>query len=316
MKRLLVNDGIHPSGKKMLEDAGFEVETNHVPQEELNQVLSSYDGIIVRSATQVRKELIDECPSLKVIARGGVGLDNIDVAYALSKGIEVINTPQASSTSVAELVFGHVLSLARSLHLSNQMMPEHGNRDFKKLKKSYSKGIEIKGKKMGIIGLGRIGRETARIAIGIGMDVLAVDPMVSETDIVVSEKHGFTVRIETCDMATLLQQSDVISLHVPFTGTPVLGSSEFEQMKQDVILINASRGGTVDESALIEAIESEKVFAAGLDVFANEPAPNKELLEHNSISVSPHIGASTVQAQENIGIELAEKIIRHFNGSI
>ncbi len=317
MIKILVNDGIHPDGKMRLEEAGYRVDTDKIAQEDLIKELPNYDAIVVRSATKVRTELIDQCPNLKVIARGGVGLDNIDVDHAKSKDIAVINTPAASSESVAELAFAHMFSLARFVHLSNREMPESGDTNFKNLKKSYSKGMQLRGKTLGIIGFGRIGQETARIGLALGMNVLPVDLMINEADIDInlynSANGKLAVHLPTVKFDEMLKQSDFISLHVPSVGKAILGEAEFEKMKDGVILINCSRGGTVDEEALLSALDSGKVIAAGLDVFENEPTPLKALLDHPKISVTPHIGASTQEAQRNIGLELADKIIGHFN---
>lgn len=308
--RILVNDGIEPIGKKMLEEAGFEVDMNKIDQADLIHKLNAYDAICVRSATKVRKELIDACPNLKAIGRGGVGLDNIDVEYAKSKGIEVINTPAASSRSVAELAMAHCLTIARFVHLSNRQMPVDGDTRFNELKKAYSKGVELEGKVMGITGLGRIGQELARLALGMGMKVLAVDPYVSEVTVKVGhESYGLEARIVSVSMDEMLREADFISLHVPSVGKAVLGRDEFAKMKDGVFVINSSRGGTIDEDALLDALNSGKVAAAGLDVFENEPTPRKELLTHPRISLTPHIGASTEEAQNKIGAELAEKMI-------
>ncbi len=313
MKKILVNDGIHPDGKQQLEAAGFQVDDTKVPQEELAVKLPEYDAIVVRSATKVRKDLIDGCPKLQVIARGGVGLDNIDHDYAREIGRQVINTPAASSKAVAELAFAHLFSIARSLHLANREMPLKGDSEFGKLKKSYSKGFELQGKTIGIIGFGRIGQETARIALGLGMKVIAFDLILKEATIEVplhefyGKKLSITISVED-KLENLLNEADVISLHVPFTGKPVLSTAEFNQVKKGAILINASRGGTVDEEAMLAALESGNLSAAGLDVFENEPTPKKEILQHPKISLTPHIGASTGEAQRNIGMELAEKI--------
>lgn len=316
MVKILVNDGIHPDGQLLLEEAGYQVDTEKVAQADLPKVLPDYDVIIVRSATKVRQALIDLCPNLKIIARGGVGLDNIDVEYARSKGIKVINTPAASSQSVAELVFGHLFSLARFLHLANREMPGQGDTAFKKLKKSYSKGMQLRGKTLGVIGFGRIGQEAARIGVGMGMNVMPVDPYVDGADIDISPYNSdnikFSVYLETGDMDEMLKKADFITLHVPFLGKPVLGKEEFAKMKNGVIVVNAARGGVVDEDALLEALDSGKVTAAGLDVFVGEPTPRKDLLEHDRIALSPHIGASTGEAQANIGLELADKIIGFF----
>jgi len=315
MKKILVNDGIHPDGKSILEDAGFHVDIDKIAQDQLPAELPSYDAIVLRSATKVRKGLIYLCPNLKVIARGGVGLDNIDVDHAKGKGISVINTPAASSQAVAELVFGHLFSLSRFLHKSNRDMPSKGDTEFKVLKKSYAKGLQVRGKTIGIIGIGRIGQETARIALGMGMNVIPVDPYIDEVKVEVAAFSGesFKVALKTQPMDDMLAAADYISLHIPFLGQPVLAAEEFAKMKKGVIIVNASRGGTIDEGALLGALEAGIVTAAGLDVFENEPTPRRELLEHPNISLSPHIGAATMAAQRNIGLELADKIIAAFN---
>ncbi len=308
--KILINDGIHPTGQRLLEEAGFEVNTTKVAQDDLPSVLNEYVAICVRSATKVRQSLIDTAPNLKAIGRGGVGLDNIDVEYAKSKGIHVLNTPAASSRSVAELVFAHLHGIARFLHTSNREMPGKGNSEFKSLKKAFAGGIELTGRTMGIIGFGRIGRETASIALGTGMEVIAVDPFIEKAEISFGPKSSpHTVTINTASIDEMLEKADVISLHVPFLGKAVLGSEEFAKMKDGVIIANASRGGTIDEDALIEALDSGKVAAIGLDVFENEPTPRQDLLSHPKISLTPHIGAATGEAQEKIGIELAEKLI-------
>lgn len=312
MAKILINDGIQPIGVQMLEAAGHEVQNENIPQDELPTRLQEFDAICVRSATKVRTDLIDLCPNLKAICRGGVGLDNIDVDHAKSKGIAVINTPAASSRSVAELAFAHLFSIARSLYLSNRAMPTKGDTEFKSLKKSYSKGFELYGKTLGVIGLGRIGRETAQLALSVGMNVIGVDPYISEAELTIG---GSTVNakytLASSTMEEMLSKADVITLHVPFTGEPVLSTDQFSAMKDGVVLINASRGGTVDEDAMLAALESGKLAAAGIDVFANEPTPRKDILSHPKVSLTPHTGASTNEAQQKIGIELAEKLIAH-----
>lgn len=313
--KILVNDGIEPVGKKLLEEAGFEVDMNKIEQPDLVSRLNQYDAICVRSATKVRKDLIDACPNLKAIGRGGVGMDNIDVEYAKSRGIAVINTPAASSRSVGELSMAHMLTLARFLHQSNRQMPANGDTKFNDLKKAYAKGYELEGKTLGIIGLGRIGQETARTALGMGMNIVAFDPYVAEATVSVGPASlGFKYAIRTVSMDSLLQESDFISLHIPSVGKPVLGREEFSKMKDGVFVVNCSRGGTIDEDALLEALNSGKVAGAGLDVFDNEPAPRKDLLSHPNVSLTPHIGASTEEAQNKIGEELAEKMIAALRG--
>jgi D-3-phosphoglycerate dehydrogenase len=313
--RILVNDGIEPIGKQLLEEAGFEVDMNKINQEDLPAKLNEYDAICVRSATKVRKDLIDACPNLKAIGRGGVGLDNIDVDYAKSKGIAVINTPAASSRSVGELAMAHMLSLSRFLYQSNRQMPSEGDTKFNDLKKAYAKGAELEGKTLGVIGCGRIGQETAKVGLGLGMNILAVDPYVSEVTLSVGPTAlGFKVTVKTVDMNDMLADADYISLHIPSVGKALLGKEEFAKMKDGVIIVNCSRGGTIDEDALLEALSSGKVAAAGLDVFDNEPTPRKDLLTHPRISLTPHIGASTEEAQNKIGEELAQKMIAALKG--
>jgi len=309
--KILANDGIDPIGKKILEDAGFIVDTVHIAQEDLPSRLNEYDAITVRSATKVRQALIDACPNLKVIGRGGVGMDNIDVEYARAKGLAVVNTPAASSLSVAELVFGHLLSGVRFLIDSNRKMPVEGNTKFAALKKAYAGGTELRGKTLGVVGFGRIGRETAKIGLGLGMNVIYSDlfegPKVLTLSL--SKAVEVDVPVEQVALDALLRASDFISLHVPFTDKPVIGAPEFAILKDGVGLVNASRGGVIEELALVDALNSGKVAFAGLDVFDDEPSPRAEILTHPKISLTPHIGAATHEAQERIGAELAELII-------
>lgn len=314
MAKILANDGIDPIGKKLLEEAGFTVDTETVPQDQLIAALQNYDGITVRSATKVRKELIDACPNLKLIGRGGVGMDNIDVDYAKSKGVAVVNTPAASSLSVAELVFSHLFTGVRFLQDANRKMPVEGSEKFNDLKKAYAKGSELRGKTIGIIGFGRIGRATASVALGLGMDVLAYDLFPFSGNITLNLTQGINVDIpvKTVSLEEVIANSDFISLHTPFADKPILGMEEFAAMKDGVGIVNCSRGGTIDESALLDALNAGKVSFAGLDVFDNEPTPNGDLLSHPKISLTPHIGASTNEAQERIGTELANLIIDHF----
>ena len=314
MFRILANDGIDPIGKELLEKAGFQVDTTHIPQDQLAEGLKNYDGITVRSATKLRKDLIDACPNIKLIGRGGVGMDNIDVDYARGKGLAVVNTPAASSLSVAELVFAHLFTGIRFLQDSNRKMPLEGNTKFNDLKKAYAKGVELRGKKIGIIGFGRIGRETAKVALGLGMEVLAYDlfDVPSELELVLGGNIRVNCPIKVTGIEQLIKESDFISLHVPFSEKPVLGKEEFDMMKNGVGVVNCSRGGTIDENALIQALDSGKVSFAGLDVFDNEPNPLQALLSHPKVSLTPHIGASTNEAQERIGTELANLIIDFF----
>lgn len=312
--KILANDGISQSGVDALEKKGFEVLTTKVAQEQLESYINEHqiDAILVRSATQVRQELIDACPSIKLIGRGGVGMDNIDVQYAKDQGIHVINTPAASSNSVAELVFAHLFGLARFLHQSNREMPLEGDTRFKQLKKAYAGGIELRGKTIGIIGFGRIGQEVAKIALGLGMKVVATDAYIENAIITVDFFTGQSVSIvlDTVDLEIVLKESDFITLHIPAQGNYVIGASEIAKMKDGVGIVNAARGGVLDEVALVKAIESEKVKFAALDVFESEPTPEVQLLMNPELSLTPHIGAATKEAQDRIGIELASQIIR------
>lgn len=312
--KILANDGISETGKVALEREGFEVITTKVAQNQLVDYINkhSIDALIVRSATQVRKDIIDGCPTLKLIGRGGVGMDNIDVAYAKSKQLHVINTPASSANSVAELVFAHLFTGVRYLHDANRNMPLEGDQRFNELKKNYNNGAELRGKTLGIIGFGRSGQAVARIAIGLGMRVLAYDPNVQEAVITLSFFDGqeTSFAVKTVAKEQLLMESDFITLNnSPAGGGYVLDEEEFRMMKDGVGVINLSRGGALNEVALIEAIDHGKVAFAGLDVFENEPNPAIQVLMHPQISLTPHIGAATNEAQDRIGTELAAQIV-------
>lgn len=311
--KILANDGIAQSGIDALEAKGFEVITTKVAQEQLENYINenSIDAILVRSATQVRAELIDACPSIKLIGRGGVGMDNIDVDYAREQGLHVINTPAASSHSVAELVFGHLFGMVRFLHDANRNMPLDGDTKFKELKKSYAKGKELKGKTLGVLGFGRIGQATAKVALGVGMKVIAFDPFIENMTLTLDFHDGQTLdfEIEMVSKDDLLVQADFITLHVPAQEDFVIAKEEFDLMKDGVGLVHAARGGVINEVELVKAIESGKVAYAAIDTFENEPTPAVQLLMNPSISLSPHIGAATNEAQDRIGSELASQII-------
>ncbi len=315
--KILANDGISDEGKKALEIAGYNVITDKVNQEDLAIKVNeeNYEVVLVRSATTVRKEVIDACPGLKLIGRGGVGMDNIDVAYARENGRTVINTPASSSQSVAELVMGQLFSISRFLHDSYKNI-ETG--DFNTLKKNYAKGVELRGKTLGIIGFGRIGQSLASYALAIGMEVKALEIEQKEVEIELAEIKGFgkpkvKIQVEN-DWTSFLPACDYISIHVPkqANGEAVIGEAQFELMKKGVRLVNAARGGVIQEDALIAALDSGKVSFAALDVFENEPTPSKELLSHPKIAATPHIGAATLEAQDRIGLELANLIIEQF----
>ena len=312
MAKILANDGISASGVEALKSYGYEVSTTNVAQEQLEKHINSneIDVLLVRSATTVRKDLIDACPSLKIIGRGGVGMDNIDVDYAREKGLHVINTPAASSASVAELVFAHLYGGVRYLFDANRQMPLEGDTKFKVLKKNYAGGSELRGKTMGVIGFGRIGQETAKIALGVGMNVVAHDPFMEKTEFKIVLGNGVEVDavIEMNSFESVLKDADFISLHVPSQDKPVIGKKELAMMKKGSGLINAARGGVIDEEALLDALDNGHLSFAGLDTFVNEPKPAMKVLMHPKVSLTPHIGAATQEAQDRIGTELAQQI--------
>ncbi len=302
MFRVLITDGMEKSGVESLKTAGFEVVEQHYEPEALGEKLKEFDALVVRSATKVREPIIDAAMGgkLKLIIRGGVGVDNIDVAYAESKGIKVMNTPNASSASVAELALGHMFALTRFIHISNVTM-----REGKWEKKKYE-GIELGGKSLGIIGFGRIGRELAKRAKALGMHVIYTSRR--------GKLEGFE-EYEFCTMEELISKADFISLHVPYDkekGT-LIGEKEFAMMKDGVYLINCSRGKVVSEKALLAALESGKVAGAGIDVFEEEPTKNLELVNHPKVSATPHIGAATAEAQTRIGEEIVQILKTFFN---
>lgn len=312
--KILANDGVSQSGIDKLTAAGHEVITTNVAQGQLEEYINKNEVavLLVRSATTARKELIDNCPSLKIIGRGGVGMDNIDVAYAREKGLKVINTPAASSASVAELVFGHLYGGVRFLYDANRNMPLEGETNFKGLKKTYAKGSELRGKTLGIIGIGRIGQEVAKIAAGVGMKVVAHDSFADKAPTVSWDLFdGQTVHVEIplVGKEELLKTADFVTIHVPAQKNYVIGEEELSLMKKGAAIVNAARGGVLDEVALVNALESEHISFAALDVFEKEPQPEVILLMNSKLSLSPHIGAATNEAQDRIGTELADQII-------
>lgn len=312
--KILANDGLSATAIAKLQNAGHQVLTDKIAQDQLADFINK-EGIgclLVRSATTARKELIDACPNLKLIGRGGVGMDNIDVEYARGKGLNVFNTPASSSQAVAELVMAHMFTLARFVHDSNRKMPSSGSTDFAKLKGAYGKGTELRGKTLGVIGFGRIGRSLAGYALGCGMNVVACDNSEGPYSVEVSISGMSPLKVSVARMSVdeLLASSDYISLHVPKQKEGALiGEAQFAKMKKGAILINAARGGVVDEKALTAALQSGHLRAAGLDVFDNEPTPDAQLLLHPNLSLTPHTGAASVEAQERIGDELADIII-------
>ena len=312
--KILANDGIAADGKIILEKAGFTVITEKVPQDKLHEVIGGYDVLIVRSATKVNKQVMENPGNLKLVVRAGVGLDNVDAEFAKSKGIDVANTPNSSTLSVAELVFAHLSGAVRFLYDANRQMPANGKNEFNALKKKYSDGRELRGKTLGIFGFGRIGQEVGKIAISLGMKVLAYDPYVKSAKLVFSHLP-FTptpeVEIITGAFEEVLSESDFITLHLPHTaGNPALiGEEELNRMKNKAGIVNAARGGVIDEKKLLKALESGKISFAALDVFENEPDVDEGLLQNVNVSLSPHIAASTLEGQERIGLEVAKVII-------
>ena len=317
-KNILVNDGISKQGKNKLISYDFNVFDKKIAQKDLVEFINKnkIQAILVRSATKVNKNIIDSCPSLKIIGRGGVGLDNIDVEHAKSKDIHVINTPDASSISVAELVFSHIFSISRFTHQSNRSMPLEGDVSFKNLKKKYSNGFELKNKTIGIIGFGRIGQEVAKIAIGIGMKVLFFDKNINSKSIKIDffDKKQISFELKVSEFKTVISSSDILTIHVPKLHSSLITKKEFKIMKKDACIINTSRGGIVNEKDLLESLNMHRIKFAGLDVFENEPTPDIKILMNDNISLTPHIGASTIEAQNRIGTELAEKLNKILNG--
>lgn len=292
--KVLVSDPIAPQGIEILRNAGFEVtEQSGLSPEELAKIIPDYDGIIIRSATKVTKEVIEAAKNLKVIGRAGIGLDNVDQETAKSKGIKVVNTPTATSISVAELALGMMFAAARRIPQANV-----STRASKWEKKKF-KGFELYGKKLGIIGLGRIGTELAKRAKAMGISVQAFDPYVKTSEYA-----------EVVDLDTLLKGSDYISLHIPRTEETkhILNKDAFAKMKDDVVIINCARGGVVDENALYEAISSGKVRIACVDVFETEPAKENKLFDLEQVIVTPHIGAQTKEGQTRAGTQVAELV--------
>lgn len=296
--RVLVCDKTESDAIERMRAAGIEVDVRDtISAEELLAAIQDYQGMVVRSRTKVRKEAIDAAKKLKVIVRGGVGLDNIDVDYAQSKGIAVLNTPAASSVSVAELAIGYILALSRQIVQATASMQAH------QWKKKAFEGQEINGKTLGILGIGRIGKEVARLASALGMNVIAYDPYVNPVE-----------NAEIVPLDELLRRSDYITLHLPHTEEThhLIGEAQFKQMKTGIHVINCARGGVIDEEALYHAITGGIVAGAALDVFEQEPLQDYKLFSLQQVIGSPHIGASTGEAQRRIGAEVADQLIEFY----
>ena len=311
---VLANDGISEKGIQLLKEADITVLDARVSAEHLSNFINenNVDVLLVRSATQVRKNLIDECPNLKIIGRGGVGMDNIDVDYAIDKGIYIINSPKASRKSVAELVFAHFFSLARFLHESNRLMPLEGETKFNTLKKSFNNATELSGKTLGVIGMGNIGLEVIKIGISLGMSIVAYNrtPKTENVKISFFDGQSLHFEIKSVNLDEVLKKSDFISINISNAEKYFIDNEQIAMMKEGVFIANTARGGVLNEVALIDAIERGKVAGAALDVFENEPIPEIEILMNPALSLSPHIGGNTLEAQNRIAEELAEQIIK------
>ena len=312
--KVLANDGISESGEKILKEAGINLLNNRVSMEHLAKFINDneVDVLLVRSATKVTKELIDACPTLRIVGRGGIGMDNIDVEYAREKGIQVFNTPLASLRSVAELVFAHFFALARNLHEANRLMPLEGELKFNELKRSFAKAFELQNKTLGVIGMGKIGMEVAKIGISLGMKVLCYNrtPKTETVTLNFFDGQSLGFQLTSCSLDEVLANADFISINTAKTPQYILDTPEFSKMKDGVFIVNAARGGVLNEVTLLDFIEEGKIAGAALDVFENEPNPELPLLMNPSLSLSPHIGGSTIDAQEKIGIEIAEQLIK------
>lgn len=312
--KVLANDGISKSGADALAKAGIELLDAKVSQEHLTAYINenNINVLLVRSATKVSRELIDGCPGLQIIGRGGVGMDNIDVEYAIDKGIYIINTPKASSRSVAEMVFAHFFSLARFLHESNRLMPLEGETHFSAMKKSFSKAIELEGKTLGVIGFGGIGQEVVKMGISLGMKIKVFTRNIKTETLSLNFFDGQSVSFQITtgnDWDEFLTDTDFISINTPKSDGYILDTPQFLKMKDGVFIVNTARGGVLNEVALIDFIDNGKIAGAALDVFESEPTPELPLLMNPNLSLSPHLGGNTVDAQEKIGAELAAQII-------
>ncbi len=309
--KVLVNVGISANAISLLEESNFEVITTKVAQEQLENYINDehINAILISNSTEITQELIDGCPSLNLIGCSGINLNNIDVQYAKDQGLHVINTPEAVANSIAELVFAHVLGMARNLHQSNREMPLEGDSNFKDLRKLYW-GNELRGKTIGLIGMEQTAIATAKVALGMGMKVLMFDYEPKEISVEFEFFDGQTTNFSfnSVDINELLTESDFISVHVPNKETPILSTPQFEKMKDGVGIINCTYSGLIDEIALVTSIEKEKVRYAALDVFESEPNPEIQLLMNTSLSLSPNLGTATLETQDKIGIELATQL--------
>ena len=311
--KILAFEGLTESGIELLEKNNFEVITTKVAQSQLENFINenSIDAIIVKN-TQITQELIEGCPSLKLIGKAGIDMENIDVTFAIDNGLHVVNTPEATTQAISELVFAHLFGMSRFLHSSNREMPLEGDTRFKDLKKAYANGIELKGKTLGIIGFGAVGQEVAKTAIGLGMSVLAYDNTIEEATLALEfyNKQQLSFTINTVSLEDVLTESDFISLHLTDQEDYAITSTEINKMKDGVGIVNTAFGGLINEVDLVQALKDGKVQFAGLDVFMNEPQPAVQLLMHPEISLSPNLATSTMEANVRMSTELAQQIIK------
>lgn len=312
--RILINDKIAENGIETLTSAGFEVLSAKVAPVQLENYINenSIDGIVVNHNTSITQELLEACPSIKLIACTSSNMDNIDIDYAYENGIHVVNATKATTIAVAELVFAHLFGMVRFLHQSNREMPLEGESRFGDLKKQFSVGQELRGKTLGIIGLGKVGTEVAKIGIGIGMRVIATPSTKQENpEVTLSffDGQSITIPIATKKLEDVLKDADFISIHTPLLEDYVIGEKQLALIKDNIGIINTAKGGVIDEIALVNAIKKGKVKYAGLDVYENQPSPEIQLLMNPEISLTPNIGGITLEAQERIGDEIAKQII-------
>ena len=312
--KVLANDGISANGIQLLEQNGFEVITTKVAQEQVAAYINKNEitVLLVRTATKISTELIDDCPSLKVIGIAGETVDPKIVEYAKTKGKTIVNAADSSAEAVAELVFAHLFSGARFLHDANRNMPLEGDSSFNNLKKAYSSGVELRSKTLGIIGFTSSGIEVAKIGLALGMNVIVADGSTEETAIELNFHNGqsISLKVEKVELTELLKQSDFITLHLPTSDKKhLINESAFKLMKDNVGIINVSQGGIINEVELLKALDDGKVLFAGLDVFEDQPTPAVQVLMHPKVSLTPHIGSSTVETQQRMEIELTHKVI-------
>ncbi|MDD8031174.1 MAG: D-2-hydroxyacid dehydrogenase [Acidobacteriota bacterium] len=298
MTKILIADNLDNEAIEQLKAvSGFEVTVKTgLTEPQLVQLITDFEVVVVRSSTKITKPVIEAGGKLRLIVRAGIGLDNIDVAAAKGKGIEVANTPAATSISVAEHTLGLMLGAVRHHGPANLSMKKH------QWEKKAFTGTELYEKTLGVIGFGRIGTEVARRALAFGMKILAYDIVQIKTDL----------PIKQVNLEELLKEADIITLHLPKTPQPILGETEFGLMKEGVVIVNVARGGVVDEQSLLKALNSGKVKAAALDVFSKEPPDDWSLIDHPKVTATPHLGAAAKEGQKRAGMEVVRIIKEKF----